>query len=160
VGAAVVGGHDLEILVPRATVSVVVLDAGIRETHVPIVVRQFRLARPAGNLFGLTVRTAVAVLVTAIALVEESLIVALQLVVEDDAPNPTALAAEALLGALVGTIDVGVVRQLAGFSKARVEHLAWLPRAFVSLMPIRFEQVSAAITENDGSIIRTEGGRT
>ena len=71
--------------------------------------------RPPCNLFGLTVRPAVAVLLASVALVEESLVVALQLVVEDDAPNPTALAAETFLGALVGAIDLGVVRYSRGF---------------------------------------------
>ena len=87
--------------------------------------------RPPCNLFGLTVRPAVAVLLAAIALVEESLIVALQFVVEDDAPNPTALAAETLVGALVGAIDLGVVRQLARLSDASVEGLARLVGAVV-----------------------------
>jgi hypothetical protein len=77
---------------------------------VTIVVRQIVFTRPARNFFGLAVRPAIAVLLAAIALVQESLIVALQLVVEDDASNPTAIAAEPLLGALVGAIDVGIVR--------------------------------------------------
>jgi hypothetical protein len=124
VGAAIVAGHDLKILMPRAAVGVFVLDSGIREPDVPIVVRQFVFTRPPCNLFGLTVRPAVAVLLAAIALVEESLIVALQLVVEDDAPNPTALAAETLLGALVGAIDIGVVGQLARLSETGIERLA------------------------------------
>src|SRR5688500_14290192 len=98
---------------PRTTVSVLVLDTGIRESDVPFVVRQIVPARPLRDLLGLAIRPAVAVLLPSIALVEESLIVALQLVVEDDAPNPTALAAETLLGALVGAIDLGVVGQLA-----------------------------------------------
>jgi hypothetical protein len=107
----VVAGYDLQILVPRPAVAVLVFDTGIREADVPIVVRQLVFARPAPNLFGLTVRPAVAVLLASVALVQEALIVALELVVEDDAPNPTALAAETFLGALVGAIDPGVVRQ-------------------------------------------------
>jgi len=89
-GTAIVAGDDLDILMPPTTVSVLVLDAGIRETHVPIVVRQFMLARPASNLFGLTVRPAVAVLLASVALVQEALIVALEFVVEDDSPDPAA----------------------------------------------------------------------
>ena len=73
-----------------ATIAVFVLDAGIREPDVPIVVRQFMLTRPPCNLFGTTVRPPVAVLLAAIAFVEESLILALELVVEDD---PSDLAA-------------------------------------------------------------------
>ena len=110
----------------------------------PVVVRQGVFPRPAGNLFRLSVRPAIAVLLAAIALVEESLIVALQLVVEDDAPNPTALCAETLLGALVSAIDVGVVRQLARLSDAGVEGLAGLVGAVVAFVSIGFEQVSPA----------------
>ena len=72
---------------PRAAVAVFVLDTGIRKPDVPIVVRQIVFTRPPCNLFGLTARPPVAVLLAAIALVEESLIVALQLVVEDDAAD-------------------------------------------------------------------------
>ena len=107
-------------------VAVLVLDPGVRKPDVPIVVRQLVLARPPRDLLGLAIRPAVAVLLAAIALVQEALIVALQLVVEDDAPNPAALAAEALLGALVGAIDLGVVRQLARLPEAGVEGLAGL----------------------------------
>jgi hypothetical protein len=90
VGAAVVAGDHFNVLMPRAAVTVFVLDAGIRESDVPIVVRQLVFPRPTRNLFGLTVRPAVAVLLAAIAFVEEALIVALELVVEDDAPDPAA----------------------------------------------------------------------
>src|SRR5687767_10116456 len=71
VGAAIMAGHDLEILKPRAAVAVFVLDASIREPDVPIVVRQLVFAGPASNLLRLTVGPAVAVLLAAIALVEE-----------------------------------------------------------------------------------------
>ena len=94
----------------------------------PVVVRQLVLPRPPRDLFGLAIRPAVAVLLAAIALVEEPLIVALELVVEDDAPDPSALAPESLLGALVGAIDLGVVRQLARLPEAGVEGLAGLVR--------------------------------
>ena len=104
VGPAVVAGHDLEILVPRAAVAVFVLDTRIWEPDVPIVVRQLVFSRPACNFFGLAVRPAIAVLLASVALVQEALIVALELVVEYHAPNPTALAAETFLGGLVGAI--------------------------------------------------------
>ena len=123
-GAAIVRGHDLDVLVPTPAIAVLVLDAGIGKVHVPVVVRQLVLPRPPCDLLRLAIRPAVAVLLAAIALVEETLIVALQLVVENDAPDPTALAAEPLLGALVGAIDLGVVRQLARLPEAGVERLA------------------------------------
>ena len=83
------GGDDLDVLVPRAAIPVLVLDAGIRETDVAIAVRQNVLLCPAGDLFGFTIRPAVALLFPSIALVEEPLIVALELVVEKDSANPS-----------------------------------------------------------------------
>ena len=141
---------------PRAAVAVFVLDTGIREPDVPIVVRQLVFPRPACNLFGLTVRPAVAVLLALVVLVKESLIVALQLVVEDDAPNPTALAAETLLGALVGAIDVGVMRELARLSDTGVEGLSGLVRTVGAFVSVGFEEVSPALGQNDRAIIGTE----
>ena len=152
-GDAVVAGDHFDVLMPRAAVTVFVLDAGIREPDVPIVVRQLVLPRSAGDLFGLAVRPTVAVLLAAIALVEESLIVALQLVVEDDAPNPTALAAETFLRALVGAIDPGVVRQLARPSDAGVERLAGLVGAVVTLVAVGLEQVTSAVRQRHGAIV-------
>lgn len=123
-GAAIVAGHDFEILMPRAAVSVLVLDPRVREPDVPIVVRQVVFTRPLGNLFGLAVRPAVAVLLAAIALVEESLIVALELVVESDTAHLAALPPQTFLGALIGAIDLGVVR-LRGVSSRGFLMPAW-----------------------------------
>ena len=67
VGAAIMGGDDFKILMPRAAVPVLVLDAGIRETDVAIVVRQLILPRPAPDLGGFAIRPAVAVLLPSIA---------------------------------------------------------------------------------------------
>ena len=150
---AIVTGYDLEILMPRAPISVLVLDPRIREPDVPIVVRQLVLPRPACDLFRLTVRPPVAVLLAPIALVEEPLIVALELVVEDDALNLAALAAEALFGALIGAVDLRVVRELAGLPDAGVEALAELVGALVSLVTVRLEQLTSAICQRDGAII-------
>jgi ribosomal protein S1 len=68
-GAAIVAGDDLKILMPRAAISVLVLDPRVRESDVPIVVRQLVFPSPPCNLFGLTVRPAVAVLLASVALV-------------------------------------------------------------------------------------------
>jgi hypothetical protein len=76
--------HDLEIQVVRETVRILVLDARIRKLHVSVLDRQVMLARPVLDLPSTTVGTTVLVRPTAIARLEESLVVALQLVVEDD----------------------------------------------------------------------------
>ncbi len=155
-GAAVVGGDNLDVLMPRAAVPVLVLDAGIREPDVPIVVRQFVLARPPRDLGGLAIRPAVAVLLASIALVEEPLIVALELVVEDDAPNPAALASQAFVGALIGAIDLGIVRQLAGLPDAGVEGLAGLVAAVIALVAIGLEEIAPAVGQGNGAVFRAE----
>jgi hypothetical protein len=85
--------------------------------------------------------------------VQEALIVALELVVEDDPPNPTALAAKTLLGALVRPIDLGVVRQLARLSDAGVEALAGLVAAVVTHVAVGLKQVASAVGQGHGAII-------
>ena len=122
----------------------------------PIVVRQFILARPPCNLFGLAVRPAVTVLLAAIAFVEESLVVALQLVVEDDAPDPAAPIPQSLRGALVGTIDLGVVRQLARLSEAGPERLTGLVRAVVALVAVGLQEVTSSVRQRYGAIVSAE----
>src|SRR5215831_4780738 len=116
-------GDDLDVLMPRAAVPVLVLDARIWKTHVPIVVRQLVLPCPAGDLFGLPIRPAVAVLLPSITLVEEPLIVTFELVVENDSANLSTITPEALVGALICLIDLGVVRQLTGLPDAGIEDL-------------------------------------
>src|SRR4051794_17530386 len=100
-GAAIVRGDDFKVLVPTETVPLFVFDAGIREAHVPVLVRQAVLARPPRDLFGLTIRPPVTVLPAAIALVEEPLIVALELIVQGDSPDPSAVTPESFLSAPV-----------------------------------------------------------
>ena len=120
-GAAVVRGHDLDVLVPTPAIAILVLDAGIGKVHVTVLVGQLVLPRPPRDLLRLAIGPAVAVLLATVALVEKTLVVALQLVVENDASDPTALPAEPLFCALVGAIDPGVVRQLARLPEAGVE---------------------------------------
>jgi hypothetical protein len=133
-----------------------VLDPGIREVVMTVVVRQVVFPNPACNLLRIPVRSSVAVLPPAIALVQEPLVVALQLVVQDHAIDSAALLAEALLAAQVGAIDLRVVRQLARLSEAGVEALTGLPRAFLGLARIRFEHVTATVGQDDSTVVRTE----
>ena len=119
----------------------------------PVVVRQLVLPRPSRYLFRLAVRPSVAVLLAAIALLQEPLIVALQLVVEDDAAHSAALVPESLLGALVGAIDLRVVRQLARLSEAGIEGLSRFVAAFVAFVAVGLEEVSAALGQDDRAIV-------
>jgi hypothetical protein len=124
-----------------------------------VLVWQVVFARPSCDLLRLPIRSSVAILPAPVAFVEEPLVVALQLVVQDDPIHSAALLAEALLGAQVGAIDLRVVRQLARLSEAGVEPLARLTRAFVSLVPIRLEEIPAALRQDDSAVVRAEWTR-
>jgi hypothetical protein len=92
--------------------------------------------------------------------VEESLIVALQLVVEDDTPDPAAIIPQSLLGALVGAIDIGVVRQLARLPETGPERLTGLVRAVVAFVSVGFEEISRAVRQGHGAVVGTNWTRT
>lgn len=52
------------------------------------------------------------------------------------------------------------MRQLTRLSETGVERLAWLvTAAVVTLVPIRLEQVPAALGQDDGAIVRAEWRR-
>lgn len=157
-GAAVVRRHDFEVLEARTPVPVLVFDAGVWEVDVPVFfVRQQLLLCPADDLLRVAIRSTVTVPLAAIALVEEPLVVPLHLVVEHDAPNASAVATNALLSALVGTVDVDVVGQLARLPEAGVELLTGLVCSAVAWNgSVGFEEVPAAVGEDDGSVVGIE----
>src|SRR5688572_17828210 len=93
---AIVDGLDLEVERPQAAVAVLVLDARVGKLHVPILVRQLVIDGPAMDLLRRSIRPAVTVGSTAIALLQKLLVIALELVVEDDSADQRALFAEPL----------------------------------------------------------------
>jgi hypothetical protein len=153
VGAAVVAGHDLEILVTRASITVLVRDSSVGKMHLFVVVRQLMLTRPASDLLGLSIGSPVAVLAAAIVLLKEALVIPLELVVEDDSPDPAALLADALLGTLVSAINLGVVRQLARLLDARVKGLAGLVAAVVWRVAVGLHEVAAMGRQRDRALL-------
>lgn len=124
----------------------------------PVVVRQSVLTRPPRDLPGFAIRPAI--LPAAIALVEESLIVPLELVVQDDATDPPALVPEALLRTLVGAIDLGVVRQLARFPETGAEGLVGLVFAVMTFEAVGLEEIPPALGQDDGPVLRAERARS
>jgi hypothetical protein len=100
-------------------------------------------SRPTHDLVNRAIGSAVTVSPLAIALLQEALIIALQLVVEDHAPNVTAGVSDLLGGALVRAVKVRIVRDLGAPGEAGVEALAVIERAILG----RVQQVAATLGE-------------
>ena len=104
-------GHHVDIVVVQAPVRLLVLDPQIRKVHLAVEIRQVVLERPVADLFGRAIGVAVVVAAVPVALVQPALVVALELVVEDNAIDSCAAGLQALCLALVGAIDLDVVFQ-------------------------------------------------
>jgi hypothetical protein len=105
-GAAIVWGDDLDVLALPAAIRLLVLDADVGEMDLVIEVRQVVLVRPFANLIRRSIRMAVVVVVVLVSLVEPALVLALQLVVEDDALDVRTAVQETVLGLFVRAIDL------------------------------------------------------
>jgi hypothetical protein len=101
--------HDFEILVVLPSVAVLVLDAHVGEADPFICHGQAVLTDPLGDLALTALWPAVAAGCPAIPLVQEPLVVALQLVVEDDAADAPSGIADPRLGAKIGAVDPRIV---------------------------------------------------
>src|SRR5262249_37548073 len=111
--AAIMLGDDLYILVPFLAISVPILDPHVREVHLLIEVGETMLACPLADFFIAPIGVPVVVGAVAIALVEPRLVLALELVIEDDAVDGRAPIRQALRRAFVRPIDLNVVGELA-----------------------------------------------
>jgi len=85
-GTTVVLREQLDILVVLAPIDLV-LDAVVREVDLAIEVRQVVVARPLANLVLVAVGAAIAVGASAVVFLEELLVLALQVLFEDDTLN-------------------------------------------------------------------------
>jgi hypothetical protein len=133
---AIVRRDHLDVLASAAAIRLFVLDANVRKVQLVIEVRQLVLARPLPNLIGCAIRVPAVVVVVFAALVQPPLVLALELVVENDALDLRAAVQEAPLGVFVGAIDLNVVLQLAPAYEARVEGLRVIAVAVtVALQP-------------------------
>ena len=112
----------------------------------PVEVGQVVLARPVFDLARVAVRTPAAV---AIALVEPLLVLALELVIEDDAVDPRVAGVEALRGPQIRLEDLRVVFELPIAFETRVELLADI----VVAVAVMLEQVAAAVGQHHGDVV-------
>jgi hypothetical protein len=120
---------DLNVDVIPPAVCLTELDAHVREVHLLVVVRELVLARPILDLVRLTVWPAVVPLALAIAFVQPLLILAFELVIEDDPPDACAALGELLSFPEIGAIHLRVVLDFAVLDQAGVELLAMFTAA-------------------------------
>jgi hypothetical protein len=113
VSAAVVQRLDLDVERAEVPVAILVFDAGVGKLDVSVVVRELVLDGPTMDLFGRSIGPSIAFWLATIALLQELLVLALQLVIEDDAADGGAVLPQALRLLEIGTIDLRIVHQLA-----------------------------------------------
>src|SRR5262245_31969515 len=145
--ASVVDGEHLDVLMPAPAVDLV-FDAQVREVHVVVEVRQVVLERPLFNLPSVAVRVSVVVVPVAIPLMEPLLVLALELVVQDDPVDAGITLRQPLRLALVRAVDLRLMFELALFLEARVERL----RRLLAAIPVRLQDITAAVGQDDGDL--------
>jgi hypothetical protein len=151
-GTAIVRRHDLDV--ERVLTAVdVVLDAHVGELDVAMVVtRQVVLSCPVLNLQRIAIGSAIAVVTIAVALLQELLILAFQVVLEDDAVDVRAYT-EAFGFLRVGAIEFRVMLQFARLRDVGIESLAV---AGVIVHTPRFQQIAPLFCQRDDSVVAVE----
>jgi hypothetical protein len=154
VSAAVVRRKELDVLMKLSAIELV-LDSVVGEMNLVVEVRQIVFARPVTDLVLVATRAAVAVGATAVGLLEELLVLALQVLFEDDASDfkVRVLVSKTRLFLSKRRVEIRVVVDLPRAADAGVEHLR---RLTVSLQRVRSEQVSPFRRERQSALAVAE----
>src|ERR1700730_17705394 len=156
VAAPIVDGDDLDILVIPPAVGVFALDAQVREMHLVIEVRQVVFERPFLDLVRLAIRPTIRIVAVPITFVQPLLILALELVVEDDMVDARALFDQPFRFGQVRTVYLDVMFDFARLLQLCVELLGVVVAMVLALMrdvtPRRVEQVTAVLGQDDGDV--------
>ena len=107
VSAPVVRREELDILVEFPAIDLV-LDAIIRKVHLAVEVRQVVFSRPIADLVLVTVGSAVAVSAIPVVLLQELLVLALQVLFEDNAADLEAVVLVSKAGLLLSKRGVEI----------------------------------------------------
>lgn len=121
VGAAVVGGRDLDVFHVAPAVRPLVFDPDVRELHPVVIHGEAVFVRPLLNLLLCPVGAAVAIGAVTVPLLEKALIFALQLGLEDDPLDARAFLPETFGAPHVRAVQMGVVGQFARSDEQRTE---------------------------------------
>jgi hypothetical protein len=129
-----------------------VLDSVVGEMDVVIEVRQIVLARPVADLVLVADWTAIGVGAIAVGLLQEFLVLAFQILFEDDAPDLEVgvLVSKASFFLWKRRVEIRVVVDLPRATDASVEGLG---RLMVSLQRVRVEKVSPLGRERQSALV-------
>src|SRR6185436_15182808 len=108
---------------PALAINLLVLDPQIRKMDLFIEIRQLVFGRPFFNFSNLPMRATIEVFALSVALVQPPLVLALQVVVQEDAVDTCAAFAEAICDSQVGLINLRVVFELTSAFDTRIELL-------------------------------------
>jgi hypothetical protein len=145
-GPPVVRCSHLHVLDRTSAITVVILDANVRELEVPVDERELVLARPLLDLFRATIGLTSALTATAVGLLQEALVLAFELFLEHDTPNPPATGVQPLNRPEIRAVQTHVVGQFARFQDAGIESLSGLA---IPVTPGMFQQRPTLIGERD-----------
>jgi hypothetical protein len=152
VGAPIVEGRDLDVDMALTAVDVPVFDPEVGKMDLILEVREVVLARPFFNLPLVAIRVPVVVVSVAIPFVEPLLVLPLQFVIEHHPIDVDVALGQALALAEVGAKHLGIMFELPFAFEAGVELLAMA----VIAVAVAFQQVPAAVGEDDGSVVAVE----
>jgi hypothetical protein len=160
VTAPIVDRRDLDVSMIPSPIRLLVFDAQVGEMDLIVEVREVVLVRPFLDLVRLTIGPSSYIVAVSIPPMQPSLVVALELVVEDDTFDACPVLREAISFAEVGAIHLGVVFQLARLLEPRVELLATVVRMASVLVnrvvaPVRLQHVPTFFRQHDSDVPMT-----
>jgi hypothetical protein len=132
--ATIVRRSDLDILSAQPAVRLLVLDAHVREMHLLIEVRQAVFACPFANLVRRPIGPSAVVVIVFVTSVQPTLVLPLQLMIQDNAIDAGATLENPRLGLFVGAVNLDVVLQFPRPYEARVERLMTFPGRVSALL--------------------------
>jgi hypothetical protein len=149
--AAVVRREQLDVFVAFAPIHFV-FNPVIREVHLTLEIGQVVLARPVADLFLAAVRPSVAVRSIAVVVLQELLVLAFEVLLEDDASDLEIrmLVSEARFLLAERRVEIRIVVDLAGAADAGVKRLLG---PAVALQGVRVEQIASLFGESQAAFV-------
>ena len=140
-GAAVVRREDLDVLDVAPAVRPEELDLEVGKLDTSVGVREVVILGPSANVIAISSRPAVAVRPAAVRLLEERLIFAPKVLLEDHALDVRALFDQALRTPQICSIQLRVVNQLTLTGEAVMKRLSWI----VVRGSVRFQEFASSV---------------